>query len=195
MADYYGEIISPRVTALEETYVKSLWFEQINSGTSGSVTLPTGGSIILDQWAAGVDALASTIAGGIPTYESPKTAGGDTITATMDASGAYSLSDTPSSYPVAIIYCYKVTLSDLDESKVMGGLSVIADVTTTGLPAGSVTGDVLRYNAVAGDWEVKQEPLAFKGLVLTPALTALVEAEGAIFYSSSEKAVMICTDI
>ena len=133
MPRYYGSsgdttALTGRVSALEDTYVKSLWFEQIDSGTSGSVTLPSGASIVLDQWAAGVDALASTVSQGIPTFESPKTAGDETITATMDANGAYTISDTPSSYPVAVVYCYKVKLIDLDDTKVLGGLEVIVEV-------------------------------------------------------------------
>jgi len=61
------------------------------------------------------------------------------------------------------------------------------------LPAGTLTGDIVRYNASAGAWEVKSEPLELKGIVLTPALSSLVETEGAMFYSSAEKAVMVFT--
>ena len=63
-----------------------------------------------------------------------------------------------------------------------------------GLPDGTSTGDMIRYNAVTGDWEVADEPLAFRGLVLTPALASLVDAEGAVYYNSAEKAIKVCTE-
>jgi hypothetical protein len=63
------------------------------------------------------------------------------------------------------------------------------------LPVGSTTGDIIRYNTVAGAWEVASEPFSFKGLVLTPALASLVDAIGAIYFDSALKAVLVCTDI
>jgi hypothetical protein len=66
---------------------------------------------------------------------------------------------------------------------------------TTGLPAGSVTGQVPRYNQTTHVWETASEPFAFKGLVLTPALASLIDAEGAIYYNSATKSVMVCTEI
>jgi hypothetical protein len=66
---------------------------------------------------------------------------------------------------------------------------------TTGLPAGSVTGQVPRYNATTHAWETASEPFAFKGLILTPVLTSLIDAEGAIYYDSATKSVMVCTEI
>jgi hypothetical protein len=59
----------------------------------------------------------------------------------------------------------------------------------------STTGDFIRYNAVNGHWETAAEPIGVKGIVLTPALASLVDAEGAIYYNSSIKSVMVCTDI
>ena len=63
------------------------------------------------------------------------------------------------------------------------------------LPAGTNTGDIIRYNATTGAWETKAEPFAFRGIVLTPALAALVNTEGAMYYNSTQKAVLVCTDI
>jgi len=60
---------------------------------------------------------------------------------------------------------------------------------------GATTGDFTRYNSVTGTWEVATEPLQLQGLVLTPALASLVDAEGAIYYNSATKSVMVCTDI
>jgi len=139
--------VSARVTALEDKYVRALWFKQIDSGASGTVTPPTGGAIVLDQWAAGIDAVTSTVTSGArPDFVSAKNAAGEIITATMDASGNWTISDTPSAYPIAIIYAYEVKLEDFDRtyalveeevSQATGPLSTptFADLTLTGLTA------------------------------------------------------------
>jgi hypothetical protein len=67
--------------------------------------------------------------------------------------------------------------------------------TSTGFPAGVMTGDFIRYDAVDGRWEVATEPVVLKGLVLTPALASLIDAEGAIYYNSANKSVLVCTEI
>ncbi len=59
---------------------------------------------------------------------------------------------------------------------------------------GSISGDIIRWNHITGAWEVATEPFAFKGIVLTPALASLIEVEGAMYYKSGEKAVMVCTE-
>jgi len=63
------------------------------------------------------------------------------------------------------------------------------------LPNGITTGDFVRYNKTNDKWEVSSEPIPIKGLVLTPAIASLIDAEGAIYYNSSSKAVMVCTNI
>ena len=63
------------------------------------------------------------------------------------------------------------------------------------LPVGTNTGDFIRFNAGSSAWEVAVEPLSFKGLILTPALTSLVDIEGALYYNSTEKAVKVCTSV
>jgi hypothetical protein len=109
-------------------YVKSLWFELVNSGASGTLTPPSGGSIVLDQWAAGVDALASQTDGGIPNYISPFAADGSIITATLNSAGEWTLSGTPSAYPVAIIYVYKIALVRFDVDQSLGGIELIQNI-------------------------------------------------------------------
>ena len=101
---------------LEAKYVRVTWFESLASGTSGTLTLPPGAAIVLDAFAGGVDALCSQVAGGMPTYDSPVTAGGAVVAATLDAVGNWTLSGAPSAYPVALIYEYRVTLGDLDDT-------------------------------------------------------------------------------
>ena len=58
---------------------------------------------------------------------------------------------------------------------------------------GTITGDMIRYNAGIGAWEVKHEPLAFKQIILTPALVAILDVEGGMWYKSTDKSVYVCT--
>jgi len=125
-----GETVKNRITALEDTYVKALWFESVSSGTSGVVTLPTGATIILNEWANGVDALASKASGGLPTFETVRTTLLVPITATLDVSGNWTISGTPSAYPISVVYVYKVKLSQLDVTKVLGGVEIVLDASS-----------------------------------------------------------------
>ena len=60
---------------------------------------------------------------------------------------------------------------------------------------GVFTGDIIRWNDLLEVWEVKSEPLEFKGIILTPAIASLIDIEGAIYYNSEQKRVLVCTDI
>jgi folate-dependent tRNA-U54 methylase TrmFO/GidA len=60
---------------------------------------------------------------------------------------------------------------------------------------GSITGDIIRWNADTEAWEVKSEPLSFTQIILTPALASIIDTEGSIYYNSTQKAVLVCTDI
>lgn len=108
--------LEARVTVLEDVYVRACWFEEISSGTSGALTLPTGGAIVLNQWSAGVDGLASVVSSSWPTFESPVEAGGAVVTTTLDGDGNYTLSGTPSAYPIAVVYVYRVKVEDFDDT-------------------------------------------------------------------------------
>ena len=63
------------------------------------------------------------------------------------------------------------------------------------VPDGSDSGDILRWNEATGSWEIRSEPFELKGIVLTPAIESLIDAEGAIYYNANQKAVLVCTDI
>jgi hypothetical protein len=115
----------PLITAitlndLEDKYVRVSWFHEIAAGTSGAITIPPGGTVVLDAFAGGVDALSSTMENGYPTWDSPLTASGSVVAATLDSVGNYTLSATPSAYPVALIYQYRVSLANVDETKMLG---------------------------------------------------------------------------
>lgn len=60
---------------------------------------------------------------------------------------------------------------------------------------GVETGDIIRWNDSTGEWEVKSEPFEFKGIVLTPALAALADTLGGMYFNSSTKSVMVCTEV
>jgi hypothetical protein len=106
------------IKAVEDRYVRLLWFEEISEGTSGTISPPTGGTIVLDQWAAGIDAITSTITSGYnPSYESAQDVDGTIITATLDGNGHWAISGTPSAYPIAILYVYDVKLINIDRTK------------------------------------------------------------------------------
>lgn len=119
-----------RLTNLEDVIFKVPYYEEITE-TSGQVSIPQGGSILLDQWANGVDAVLSEIVGGQPNYE-------DTgLDCTLDNLGNYTVSgDLPSS-PSALIYYLAIPLkfkSNLDINRIVEQVQLVANVTTETAP-------------------------------------------------------------
>jgi hypothetical protein len=105
--------LNNRVTNLENNEYKILYFQTISS-TTGTITKPTGATILLDQFYSGGDALVETLSNGQPTGQSPLTIGGAVVSVTsFDTSGNYVLSGTPSAYPVALVYIFKIKAIDL----------------------------------------------------------------------------------
>jgi len=97
-----------RITNLENNESKVLYYEAINSST-GTITKPTNSTIFLNDFPQGYDAVVETIVNGEPTGQIAKTSGGTPITVTsFDTSGNYTLSGTPSSFPVALLYILRV---------------------------------------------------------------------------------------
>lgn len=104
--------IVTNVTELQNNEYKITYFAEINAAT-GTITKPTGSTILLDQFAGGVDAYVSTITNGQPTGDFPTTAGGVLVDVTsFDTSGNFVLSGTPSAYPCALIYIIKISAAD-----------------------------------------------------------------------------------
>lgn len=89
-------------------YIKAYWYQQVDSGTSGSLTLPYRAELLLDEFAAAGDAVLSAIENGTPNYKTPYTALGVPVTALLDSGGNWSLTGTPNTFPVAIIYAYRI---------------------------------------------------------------------------------------
>lgn len=121
-----GSMIPPaslgkRVTALEDKNVNFEYWEEISSGLTGTIVPPTGSSFVLDQWPGDVDAVVSTVdTGNVPDGEFARTAGGAIVTVTLDSGGNFVISDTPSSFPVAIIYPATVPFALFDSTTVLG---------------------------------------------------------------------------
>lgn len=140
--------LTNRLDALEGIYYAYEWFAEVSSGTTGTITVPTGGIFVLDSWAEDIDAVVSTISTGTPPdYEHAREADGTIITTTFTSGGAYTLSGTPASYPVAIIFRYKVKPNDLDPSKILNTVKLIdpvssASATVTGQTIGGGAGTV-----------------------------------------------------
>jgi len=95
----------------EKKNVRATFFARVDSGTKGRVEPPKGAKIVLDSWGEKIDALVSKISeNGKPTCESPVTKRGKIVTTTMDADGNWKLSGRPTTYPIAIIYAYEISL-------------------------------------------------------------------------------------
>lgn len=123
---------SSRITTLENNELKILYYASISAAT-GTITKPTNSTIILDDFPSGLDSVSETIVGGKPTGLSPTTAGGATVTvSSFDTSGNYTLSGTPSAYPVALLYVIKikaidysnVTFDNIIESQIVDAASI-----------------------------------------------------------------------
>ena len=100
-----------RLQTLENNEYKVAYYASVSSD-AGAITVPTGATILLNQFAGGVDAYVSTIDTGQPTGQNPLTAGGVVVdVSTFDAVGNYTLTGVPSAYPVAIIYILKIPAS------------------------------------------------------------------------------------
>ena len=97
-----------RVSTLENNEYKITYFESVSAAT-GTITNPAQSTILLDQFFSGIDAYVSTIVNGQPTGILPQTSGGSPVdVSSFDALGNYTLTGTPSAFPVAIIYILKI---------------------------------------------------------------------------------------
>ena len=74
-------------------------------------------------------------------------------------------------------------------------IAQIKDLPSAGgdLPAGTTTGDFIRYNSATGAWEVAHETIALEELILTPASAPPTDAEGGVYYDAEDKTVYVCT--
>ncbi len=96
--------VENRLLALENTTLRVIYYESITT-TSGSVTVPTGASIVLDYWTPDVSATVSELYNGRPTNDD----GGITVTS-FNASGDYTLSGALPTNPAGLIYVFDISL-------------------------------------------------------------------------------------
>lgn len=112
---------------LNDKEIRTTRFATISSGTIGTITLPPNSTVVLDDFGGTTDAVTSMLDGGRPTYTSALTTLGTVVATTFDAGGNYSLSDTPSLYPIAIIYRVQQRLADFDSTAldIVGGPEIV----------------------------------------------------------------------
>jgi hypothetical protein len=133
-------------------YVRTTRFEIINSGTSGTVTLPADAEVILDDFGGTVDAVISQVSGGKPDIQSAKTSGGAIVATSFDTDGNWSFTGTPAAYPVAILYRVRQTLEDFDSdaANIWGNSNVESPLSgrtiTPGFGIGVTNGDGIAGN-------------------------------------------------
>jgi len=60
-------------------------------------------------------------------------------------------------------------------------------------PDGTITGDVLRWDANAEEWVVEHEPIALAGVIMAPQ-ASMTEVEGATYYNATAKHLLVYTD-
>jgi hypothetical protein len=111
-----GSWVNAASGALGGKYVRTTRFITIGSGTSGTVTLPPGATVVLDDFGGTTDALVSVMSGGKPTFNTPLTALGAPVATSFDSSGNYNFTGVPASYPVALIYRVEQTLQNFDST-------------------------------------------------------------------------------
>lgn len=132
------------INALGDKNVKFEYWGEISSGLTGTITPPISSSFVLDQWPGNVDAVVSTVdTGKVPDGELAYTAGGTPITVTLNSVGNYVISDTPASYPIAIVYAAKSPLSAFDYTKEYIGKPLVEEAGNGGQWA-----EVYRENVV-----------------------------------------------
>lgn len=177
------------------TYIRAVWFEEISAGTSGTLTAPTGSAIVLNAWDGGVDCLVSEMSGasGLPSYSTAYTAGGVAVTGTLDVDGNWTLSGTPASYPVALIYVYRIPVPEFDDSYSLEtatvepaatGAELLTSVDLSGL--GSTTIDLTSWPLSAG----QEYAVAVTGATdtATPKIQVNGRTGGTDYYYSTSSA-------
>ena len=132
--------IPSRITNLENNVYKITYYE-IVSGTSGSISVPSGATINQGEFGLSGNAILSKIDGSNKvTYQSPLTSGGAAVTATLNTStGAWLTSGVYTDTSVALIY--SINIKGIDYQN-LNNAFIIETVSLGG--TGSGTGDMLK---------------------------------------------------
>jgi hypothetical protein len=110
----------------ESEQILATYFEIVNSA-SGSISFPSGSTLIEDAFEDLEEAVVSQVSSSIPNYNAAVSSGGTRCVASLDSAGAYSISPEPSSYPVAVLYRVQQPLSTFNPAN-----AVLEDVERAG---------------------------------------------------------------
>lgn len=170
-----------RVTYLENNEYKILYFQTI-SATTGTITKPTNSTILLDQFYKGGDAIVETLVNGQPSGQSPLTAGGAVVSvSSFDTSGNFTLSGTPTSFDVALVYILKIKAEDYQNLTIanimaMEDLNPITQTITNGdtthAPSSDAVYDALELKTSVGGMYAAASGTDTYTATLSPAPTA-----------------------
>jgi hypothetical protein len=161
-----------RLVTLEDNEYKITYFTEISS-TTGTITIPTGATILLNQLQGGIDAYVSVIENGQPNGEFPRTSGGVTVdVSSFDALGNYTIDGTPSGYPVALIYVLKIKAKDYSNLTVANILDLednpqledrVDRLQSTGVIDGvgvSINADTTKFDIQVRGWIIDPDTFA-----------------------------------
>jgi len=128
--------LEARVTNLEDAEYKITYYE-IVSGTSGTVTLPSGATINAGEFGDSGNSILSKInVSNKPTYETPKTSGGIVVTANLNPSdGTWVTSGTFTDASVALIYSIKIkgiNLQNLNYDRIIESVDINPGISYNG---------------------------------------------------------------
>jgi len=165
-----------RIRTLENKDVRAEFYEQLTAveGVSGTITLPTGATLLVDSWQDSYEGVVTTITDGqLPDQDFAREADGTIITVDYldngDGTADYTLSGTPSAWPVAILYEYSVAWVDYDITKDLNNLisistaSVLEDrigfgvVSNNPIAAGTKMYRTVPFDCTISSWHVETD--------------------------------------
>lgn len=146
-----------RITKLEQNECKVTYYEII-TGTSGSLTIPTGATINAGEFGLSGNSVLSKIDGSNkPTYESPKTAGGVVVTANLATDGTWITSGTYTDASVALIYSVNISAlnySNLNNFYIIETSDINGDFLNKNNNLSDIANPLTARNNL-GDWDFK----------------------------------------
>ena len=178
--DFYGDpAVEARVLSLENLIFKIAYYVEITA-LSGTISFPTGSSLIANQWPGGKDAETCNIPGGTgtpPDFEATE------YTATLDANGSYTVSGLASN-PAAIIFYININLKDFNNLNT-NNIIELAELSTADLEKGTIQGQLATWDVASGKWKYNSN-LIIDSSLLTVLANVRAKYDGT-HYVSLEK--------